>query len=294
MTAALNYEDDRSEIEPPVARRLAELSREIAHLSRVVCSAVPDPGGDRDVLFRMVTGEPNSCDPSGLKVPVEGSRLVVVRSRTIDVRAISRETAQSYSFHSCSLPGEGIMFLLVGPQPCSDRRDATAVAKGLLRYDSDARIGISAAIASAADIPSAYRDARELAEMAGPPFDCSLLADDRWAELAVRRLVSLMPQAFPSFNPVQRLRAYDSRRRSNLAESLYTWIMCNCDTGAASAQLFVHPNTLRYRLQRSEEISGLDLQNADERMLFQLAYKASREERHRGESRRPMPYLVKL
>ncbi|HET6911526.1 MAG TPA: helix-turn-helix domain-containing protein, partial [Mycobacteriales bacterium] len=44
------------------------------------------------------------------------------------------------------------------------------------------------------------------------------------------------------------------------------------DVGAAAARLFVHPNTLRYRLRRVKEVCGLDLSDPDERFVldFQL------------------------
>ncbi|HET6873504.1 MAG TPA: helix-turn-helix domain-containing protein, partial [Acidimicrobiales bacterium] len=67
---------------------------------------------------------------------------------------------------------------------------------------------------------------------------------------------------------------YDSRGGRELTKSVCTWIMCNCDIGAAAARLYVHPNTLRYRLQRAEQISGLDLKDPDERMLVHLCCKA--------------------
>ena len=39
---------------------------------------------------------------------------------------------------------------------------------------------------------------------------------------------------------------------------------------AAAKQVFVHPNTFRYRLRRLTEISGLDLDNPLERLVAEL------------------------
>ena len=39
----------------------------------------------------------------------------------------------------------------------------------------------------------------------------------------------------------------------------------------AAAALFIHPNTLRYRLSRIEEITGLNINKLDEKFLLYLA-----------------------
>jgi DNA-binding PucR family transcriptional regulator len=42
------------------------------------------------------------------------------------------------------------------------------------------------------------------------------------------------------------------------------------NVAAAAERLGVHPNTLRYRLRRAVELSGLDLGDADERLVTEL------------------------
>jgi DNA-binding PucR family transcriptional regulator len=42
------------------------------------------------------------------------------------------------------------------------------------------------------------------------------------------------------------------------------------DTNAAAAQLHLHPNTFRYRLQRIREVSGFDPRDAQTRFLAEL------------------------
>ena len=50
--------------------------------------------------------------------------------------------------------------------------------------------------------------------------------------------------------PVARLLAYDESNDSDLAETLKAWLDTLGDVRAATAALFIHPNTLRYRLRR--------------------------------------------
>ncbi|MFT4082515.1 MAG: helix-turn-helix domain-containing protein, partial [Nocardioides sp.] len=70
--------------------------------------------------------------------------------------------------------------------------------------------------------------------------------------------------------PIARLLEYDERNDSGLAETLEVWLDALGDVRAASAALFIHPNTLRYRLRRLEEVSGLDLADPEQRFAAML------------------------
>lgn len=70
--------------------------------------------------------------------------------------------------------------------------------------------------------------------------------------------------------PVARLIAYDEHNGSDLTETLEAWLDALGDVRAAAAALFVHPNTLRYRLRRLEEVSGLDIADPEQRFAAML------------------------
>lgn len=59
---------------------------------------------------------------------------------------------------------------------------------------------------------------------------------------------------------------------SALIGTLQSWFEHNCDNKLASSALFIHPNTLRYRLKRVEEICGLDLRRHQDscRLYFSI------------------------
>jgi hypothetical protein len=69
------------------------------------------------------------------------------------------------------------------------------------------------------------------------------------------------------------LEDYSARRRSELLETLATFISCNLDRREAAGLLEVHPNTLDYRLRRAEELTGLSLGSMSDRLLICLALK---------------------
>jgi len=54
---------------------------------------------------------------------------------------------------------------------------------------------------------------------------------------------------------------YDALHNSNLEETLYTFIDCNLSYVNAAEKMFVHKNTLRYRIEKIEELLNLKLDN---------------------------------
>jgi DNA-binding PucR family transcriptional regulator len=70
--------------------------------------------------------------------------------------------------------------------------------------------------------------------------------------------------------PLAQLLEYDTQHQANLVPTLRAWLDAFGDINAASQALFVHPNTLRYRLRRVAEVSGIDLGNPDSRLAAML------------------------
>ncbi|MDX8147646.1 helix-turn-helix domain-containing protein [Lentzea sp. BCCO 10_0061] len=70
--------------------------------------------------------------------------------------------------------------------------------------------------------------------------------------------------------PVARLIAYDHKHSGNLVETLGAWLDAFGDVVAASAAVFVHPNTFRYRLRRLSEVGEIDLSDPDARFAAML------------------------
>ncbi|WP_433296350.1 PucR family transcriptional regulator [Pseudonocardia sp. CA-142604] len=68
--------------------------------------------------------------------------------------------------------------------------------------------------------------------------------------------------------------AYDSDHGAELVATLSTYLECRGNYDATAAALFVHRNTLKYRLRRIKEISNLDLKDADTLFNLQLATRA--------------------
>jgi len=70
--------------------------------------------------------------------------------------------------------------------------------------------------------------------------------------------------------PVARLTAYDAGHDTNLVATLRAWLDAFGDVAAASAAMYVHANTFRYRLRRVTEVSGIDLADPEQRFATML------------------------
>jgi DNA-binding PucR family transcriptional regulator len=76
---------------------------------------------------------------------------------------------------------------------------------------------------------------------------------------------------------------YDRRRNARLVETLECFLGERCSVAASARSLYIHPNTVRQRLERIERITGLDLREED-LLSLELALKVARLHRARGDA----------
>ena len=69
---------------------------------------------------------------------------------------------------------------------------------------------------------------------------------------------------------------YDARHAAELIETLEGFFTCNGNHAKAAEMLHLHRNTLLYRLERIEALTGRDLADAETRLSLQLALKIRR------------------
>ena len=74
---------------------------------------------------------------------------------------------------------------------------------------------------------------------------------------------------------VDALVEYDRRRNAQLVETLECYLGSRSSVAASARALFIHPNTVRQRLERIERMTGLDLRSED-LLSLELALKLAR------------------
>lgn len=64
---------------------------------------------------------------------------------------------------------------------------------------------------------------------------------------------------------------YDKAHNANLTDTLYYYLKSNCSIKSVSDEMFVHKNTIVYRISRIKELLGCDFESDDERLKYYLA-----------------------
>lgn len=83
-------------------------------------------------------------------------------------------------------------------------------------------------------------------------------------------VAALAPMSTLWEGPVGRILEHDAAHGTDYAVTLRAWLDGFGDTGAVAAALNVHRNTLRYRMQRICELSGMRLDDPEERLMAAL------------------------
>ena len=138
-----------------------------------------------------------------------------------------------------------------------------------LGRQSTAAIGISQLHSAGVEAARAYREALDAATIGR-----ALLHDGG----AIGYLVHIAADAAPRDRmreAVDVLIAYDKRRRSSLLDTLERYLAERRSVIESARALFIHPNTLRQRLARIEELTGVSL-DEDDLLSLELAIKLAR------------------
>ncbi|MBW8010716.1 MAG: hypothetical protein FVQ83_05655 [Chloroflexi bacterium] len=141
--------------------------------------------------------------------------------------------------------------------------------------EAKARCGIGTA---ANDLNKWHRSFRE----AGHSLEMACRLDENqpmfYPDLSVYRLLLLIendPELIEFHEGILgRLRNHDGG--DNFIHTLEAYFSNNTNLSQSAKALFIHRNTLSYRIQRIEEITGLDLNNPEHSLAIQLALRINR------------------
>jgi len=134
--------------------------------------------------------------------------------------------------------------------------------------------GVAALAGALHEAQSALRLAAIRAPAAGsaPALAVSVVTSDEVASHELL-LASVPGSVLRSFRErlLGPLLAYDERHRAELLPTLREFLACSGSWNACAATMYVHVNTVRYRIRRIEELTGRDLSRLDDQVDFFLA-----------------------
>jgi len=75
---------------------------------------------------------------------------------------------------------------------------------------------------------------------------------------------------------LSRLRRYDEHHGTDFYNTLYQYLRCERNVVATARALFIHRNSMIYRLQRIQQLLELDLDDVNVRLYLLLSYQIER------------------
>lgn len=145
-------------------------------------------------------------------------------------------------------------------------------------------IGVSVSIGLGRSYPglpglrAGWREAEQAAQIGRAFFGPSQVT--AYGELGVYRLLYAFRESgeLASYcaETLAALISYDEKNGTELLATLEAFFRCDASLRAAADSLYLHRNSMAYRLRRISEITGLDLDNLEDRFRLQLALKGHR------------------
>ncbi|MEU8839296.1 helix-turn-helix domain-containing protein [Streptomyces roseus] len=96
----------------------------------------------------------------------------------------------------------------------------------------------------------------------------------RWSAIGPYRMLAALAAPGPAGDPATRVLLEPAHRE--LARTAELFLDCAGQAGRAAAALGIHRQTLYYRLARVEQLTGLDLDEGEDRLLLHMALKTAR------------------
>jgi sugar diacid utilization regulator len=212
------------------------------------------------------------------------------------VQRLKRETlnianwaAHTYSRKSLvSLKSDNVIIFLTPPG--EDGRDVDAEAKRVAEEIKDSfssryegatlSVGVGRFYSEPSDLLKTFEEARTALSIgrALGKTDAVTAFDDVGVYKLLLRVFEQAPQDLQALvdETVKPLAEYDAKHKGDLLLTLETFLANNLNLNNTSEQLFTHRHTVRYRLERISEISGLSVDKSDELEKLSLGLKASR------------------
>jgi GAF domain-containing protein len=144
-------------------------------------------------------------------------------------------------------------------------------------FGSDAAIGVSSVCVGAEALGHGFEEARHaLLGAAVTRRDRGVLGYDELGPYKYLLRIALDPSARDAtIDAVAKLADYDRERSASLLATLEEFLGRRGNISATSDALFVHPNTLRQRLRRIADLTGIDLRR-DDWLMVEIAVKMVR------------------
>lgn len=151
------------------------------------------------------------------------------------------------------------------------RTPALTAAQRLLGEGATRAAGLSEPRTGLTDLAASWQEASAAARAALAEPRLGPVAE--WSKIGPYRLLTSLP---PDTTQDPAVRPLLSPAHRELARTAEIYLDCAGQAGRTAAELGIHRQTLYYRLSRVEQLTGLDLDDGEDRLLLHMALKGAR------------------
>ncbi len=127
---------------------------------------------------------------------------------------------------------------------------------------------------SVRQLHTTFRQARETADLAAARLEPSEESIFWFEDLALPSVLITIDRNKRDLlrgTIVSRLAEYDAQHGGELLETIDVYLACGRNVSRTSRELFIHRNTLLFRLERIRDLLGMDLEDPDNLLLIEIA-----------------------
>ena len=209
-------------------------------------------------------------------------------ARAVEREALAALAESGWSRHGASGPNEGagllaereLVIVVPGAEAAAGARAATAVLNELESNLPGFAVTVARSrhTGEPADIHRAASEALLAANVAEARGLRELSFEETGAYRLLLPAMAEDPRELQGFfdETVSPLVAYDDQYETELVRTLETFLDADGNVAKTAEKLFTHRHTIRYRLERVKELTGLDVGSTDGRERLSLGLKAMR------------------
>ena len=171
--------------------------------------------------------------------------------------------------------GENDIVLVKELKSANDPKGIEKIAKGIVdtlqsEFYLKTTVGIGSVVTSVKELARSYKDAQVALEV-GKVFDTEKTVIN-YENLGIGRLIYQLPTTLCEMflQEVFKRGSLESLDRETL-QTIHAFFDNNLNVSETSRKLFVHRNTLVYRLEKIKKLTGLDLREFDHAITFKVA-----------------------
>lgn len=139
------------------------------------------------------------------------------------------------------------------------------------RIDQDVIVGIGNEYSGLQRLRDSYKEAIEVVHLKRHMDECLPHA---YGDLGIYRIVPFLYEQYKQRHykneALTKLKKHDEQHGTDFLHTLRAYIQHDCNMKQTAESLYIHPNTLHYRLKRMQAIANLPLHDFEQRMMLYL------------------------